>query len=165
MNADFVLCRRESKYSDGRRPDHVQVGTIDDDLGRRDFTMNAVAKRADGTHHDPHGGLEDIRRRLIRCVGEPEARFTEDALRLVRAVRFAVTTGFELDAAIVSALNCPAVVNRLGSVSTERKREELNKAFRHDTPAALGVLGQFPRLTSCLFQDRRLWLMATFKAR
>jgi tRNA nucleotidyltransferase (CCA-adding enzyme) len=165
VNADYVLARKESEYTDGRHPDRVEPGTIDDDLGRRDFTMNAIARRADGTLYDPHGGAEDIRRRLIRCVGDPDQRFYEDALRLLRALRFAVTTGFDLCPAVVSCLNSPAHLDRLGGVSVERTREELNKAFRHDTLATLTRLNQHPSLTRRLFSDNRLWLEATLKAR
>jgi tRNA nucleotidyltransferase/poly(A) polymerase len=161
----FVLSRREQSYTDGRHPDRVEPGTIDDDLGRRDFTMNAIARRADGSLYDPHGGAEDIRRRLIRCVGDPDRRFYEDALRLLRAVRFAVTTGFDLCPAVVSCLNSPAHLDRLEGVSVERTREELNKAFRHDTLATLTRLNQHPSLTRRLFSDNRLWLEATLKAR
>ena len=72
--ADFVLCRKESQYSDGRHPDKVEVGTIYDDLARRDFTMNAIALCEDGTYIDPHNGIYDIVRCLIRWVGSPNDR-------------------------------------------------------------------------------------------
>lgn len=83
---DFVLCRKENSYSDGRHPDLVKMGTIIDDLARRDFTMNAIAIDDQGTIIDPFGGQDDIANKVIRCVGSTD-RLLEDSLRLIRAIR------------------------------------------------------------------------------
>ncbi|MDR1099153.1 MAG: polynucleotide adenylyltransferase, partial [Treponema sp.] len=93
---EVTTFRTESTYSDGRRPDRVNfAATIEDDLSRRDFTMNAIALRLpSGDPVDPFGGRGDIQKRIIRCVGNPEERFAEDGLRSLRAVRFAAVLGF-----------------------------------------------------------------------
>ena len=95
--ADFVLARKEGTYSDGRRPDAVEPGTLHDDLARRDFTMNAIAKDEFGNFHDPFNGRADIAAHMIRAVGSPEDRFSEDALRILRAFRFSATLGFWIE--------------------------------------------------------------------
>lgn len=162
-DADFVLCRKEGEYTDGRRPDEVTMGTIDDDLARRDFTMNAIAMRTDGTLYDPYGGCEDIENKLIRCVGEAEDRFREDSLRLLRAVRFAITKGFDILPEIALALNDPELLDLLKNVSQERIREELGKAFRADTPRTLDMLAKYTMLRDKIFEDNMLWLEPTNK--
>ena len=90
--ADFVLCRKDGHYSDGRRPDTVEIGTLYDDLARRDFTMNAIALDEDDNIIDPFDGRGDLHRGIIRCVGKATDRMREDSLRLIRAIRFLDTT-------------------------------------------------------------------------
>jgi tRNA nucleotidyltransferase/poly(A) polymerase len=166
VDADFVLCRKEHGYSDGRRPDLVTQGDIYDDLSRRDFTMNAIAIRvSDGEVFDPHSGVRDIADRIIRCVGRAEDRFTEDSLRLLRAVRFAITKGFELSIDIQEFLNIKRKVQMLENVSKERIREELNRCFKHNTMATLKMFERFPHLRDTIFSDDTLWLEATNKDR
>jgi hypothetical protein len=152
MTADFVLARKEGEYTDGRRPDEVIPGTLEDDLARRDFTMNAIAKDSDGTLIDPFNGREDIDAGIIRAVGDPQERLTEDALRALRAVRFAVTKGFEIEESLADAIEDKftwyALIN---FISDERIQVELSKMFRFDTPASLEVLGRFPSLTNAVF--------------
>jgi tRNA nucleotidyltransferase (CCA-adding enzyme) len=80
---DYVLARKDGEYGDGRRPDSVEIGTLYDDLSRRDFSMNAIAKDSEGAYIDPFNGVQDIRDGVIRAVGEPWDRLTEDALRAV----------------------------------------------------------------------------------
>lgn len=166
-DADFVLCRREHGYSDGRRPDLVTAGDIYDDLNRRDFTMNAIAIRtSDGEVFDPHGGVRDIEARMIRCVGRAEDRFSEDSLRMIRAVRFHITKQFWLDADIVDALNDQNMLDKLANVSKERIREELNRCFKHSTIQTLLMFERFPKLRNVVFgTDDALWLEATNKDR
>lgn len=139
--ADFVLCRKEGEYSDGRRPDHVEAGTIFDDLARRDFTVNAIAKDEDtGEIIDPHQGQRDIKIMLLKCVGKTEDRFEEDSLRMLRAIRFSITKGFKLSVHIESALKSEHFHKLLSNVSIERVREELFKCFKHDTLKTLELL-------------------------
>lgn len=153
MTADFVLARKESGYSDGRRPDRVELGTLEDDLARRDFTMNAIAKDPmSGELIDPFGGIPDLEGRVLRAVGEPLDRLTEDALRAVRALRFSVTKGFEIDPSLAFAMQTQVVLDSIrDNISDERIDEELRKMFAHDTLASLAVLRTFPLLTGAVF--------------
>jgi tRNA nucleotidyltransferase/poly(A) polymerase len=124
--------RAESTYSDGRHPDAVQFGvSLEEDLKRRDFTINAMA--FDGnTIVDPFGGQEDCKRKLIRTVGNPEERFAEDALRLLRATRFAAQLGFAIDPATFAAVQTHAA--DIKRVSGERIRDELLKTLNAEDP-------------------------------
>jgi tRNA nucleotidyltransferase (CCA-adding enzyme) len=160
---DYVLCRKDSAgYADGRRPDFVEVGTIFDDLARRDFTVNAIAKDADtGDIIDPHNGRADIQTMTLRCVGEAPKRFMEDRLRLLRAIRFSITKGFKLDASIVECLE--EMSSGVDGVSVERVREELLKCFEFDTVLTLHFLGQFPSLAEACFVNRKLILKPTIR--
>ena len=162
MTGDFVLCREDGPSSDGRRPDFVRVGTLHADLSRRDFTMNAMAEAEDGTIIDPHGGREDLAHEHIRFVGDPMTRLREDGLRALRAIRFAVTKGFNLDPSVVSALMEAETHELLRGVSAERIREELHKAFKFNTPHALELLTTLGFVRE-LFSDG-LWLEPTLKA-
>lgn len=153
LTADFVLARKEGGYSDGRRPDFVVPGTLDDDLARRDFTMNAIAKDENGVLIDPFNGQADIAARIVRAVGDPMERLTEDALRAVRAVRFALTKRFEIEPGLSEALEAPEVIDLIvNKISDERIDVELSKMFRFDTANAGHLLwGQYPVLTEALF--------------
>ncbi len=118
--------RIEGTYSDKRHPDTVQFAkTIEEDLSRRDFTVNAIGASLDGTIVDPYGGQRDIADKIIRAVGDPTARFGEDALRMMRAVRFATSLDFEIDGPTLSALTAHAT--SLKDISVERIRDELIK--------------------------------------
>ena len=158
--ADFVLCRRDGQYTDGRRPDSVEPGTLLDDLARRDFTVNAIAyDEATGEYIDPFGGRDDLRDNMLKCVGMPNDRFTEDALRLLRAIRFHITKGFTLGAGVRVCLKDAALAERLAeTVSTERKR-----CFAHDTPRTLAALAEFPTIANACFATRRIWLLPTMQ--
>lgn len=163
---DYVLCRKEGAYSDGRHPDSVAPGTIYDDLARRDFTVNAMAIDEDGKLIDPHGGLEDLQLAKLRCVGKTEERFTEDGLRMLRAIRFAITKNLVLDTDITLKLSDQNFFGpRLVGVSMERVREELTKCFVHDTNATLHYIQQYYRFFRFLFESRQLWLKPTLEKR
>jgi tRNA nucleotidyltransferase (CCA-adding enzyme) len=162
--ADFVLCRKESGYSDSRHPDNVEVGTLLDDQSRRDFTINSIARDADtGEIFDPFNGRADIAAKLIRCVGEPEQRFAEDKLRLLRALRFAITKGFLIESRAYRCLECPVTVAGLKGVSKERIREELLKCFEFDTAMTLRYLNDFPYLSQACFGAGKLALKPTIR--
>lgn len=149
---DFVLARKDGEYSDGRRPDSVEIGTLMDDLARRDFSMNAIAKDEDGSYIDPFGGIKAIEERVIYCVGNPNDRFGEDALRVVRALRFSVTKGFHIAEGVAYCMQLQSVLNDIvNKISDERIDEELSKMFRFDTVASLKTLQRFPRLTEAMF--------------
>lgn len=123
---EITTYRIDGQYSDHRRPDTVEFTTdITDDLARRDFTMNAIAMDRQGNIVDPFGGINDIENRIIRCVGAPEQRFEEDALRIMRAVRFSSQLGFRIDIRTARAIY--DMHPQLRDISRERLREELDK--------------------------------------
>ncbi len=118
--------RIEGKYTDKRHPDEVKFASnIEDDLSRRDFTVNALAMNLKGDVIDPFGGERDIKDRVIRTVGAPEERFSEDALRLMRAVRFSVELDFEIEMNTRRAI--VKLAGGLESIAKERVRDELVK--------------------------------------
>lgn len=163
LTADFVLARKESGYTDGRRPDEVIPGTLEDDLARRDFTMNAIAEDAQGNFIDPHNGRDAIARGFIEPVGDAFERLSEDALRAVRALRFSVTKRFSIHPDLRFAMQSAAVLDAIeNKISDERIKEELSKMFRFDTLAALAALNDFPALTRAMFSGN-INLDATMK--
>ena len=126
MKVEVTTFRSEGAYQDSRHPDTVSFeSSIGADLSRRDFTINAMAYHPDKGWRDPYGGRADCERGVVRCVGEPDVRFSEDALRMLRGVRFAAQYGFTLDRAAGTAIheNAPAIRDIAG----ERIREELVK--------------------------------------
>lgn len=162
--ADFVLCRKDGKYVDGRHPESVEVGTIMDDLARRDFTMNAIAKTEDCEYLDPFKGKVDIDARLIRCVGEPIERFQEDYLRMLRALRFAITKNFDLHNSIDWCLQDKTLCLGLTTVSGERVREEMFRCFKANTLRTLELLEKYTFVKRAIFGlDNNLWLKPTFE--
>jgi tRNA nucleotidyltransferase/poly(A) polymerase len=132
---EITTFRTESDYRDGRHPQSVTFArTIQEDLSRRDFTMNAVALRFPGGETvDPFEGIADIKKRLIRCVGNPLERFEEDGLRSLRALRFAAQLGFTVDPATLAAIRPSLEVT--AQVSEERIRDELNKIVASPRPS------------------------------
>lgn len=159
--ADFVLARVDGPSSDGRRPDYVEPGTLEDDLKRRDFTVNALARDLEtGELVDLFEGEKHLNERKLQFVGDPMVRIKEDGLRVVRALRFTVTKGFTL--VDHRFLKTEVAANMLNKVSRERVREELEKMFKHDTLASLELLAQFPGLLPVMFKDG-LRLSATLK--
>lgn len=151
-DADFTMCRKEGAYSDSRHPDSVEPGTIYDHLNTRDFRMNAIARDVEsGELIDPHDGLLDIQKGIIRCVGEPHVRIKEDSIRILRAGRFYVTLGFELELKLCYLLHREDVLDKLSSVSTERMREEVDKMFQYSTPKTLDFFDIFRALRGVIF--------------
>ena len=142
--------RTEGSYTDGRHPDEVQfVPDVREDLARRDFTINAMAYNEAEGLVDPFGGQKDLQNGLLRAVGEPQQRFTEDALRILRLYRFAARFGFALDAATARAAR--QLAPHLDCISAERIQEELAKLLAapqpgtYLEPAVLAVV--LPELT------------------
>ena len=127
--------RTEGSYTDGRHPDAVQfVPDVREDLARRDFTINAMAYNEAEGLVDPFGGQADLQNSLLRAVGEPQQRFTEDALRILRLYRFAARFGFALDAATARAAR--QLAPHLDCISAERIQEELAKLLAAPQPGA-----------------------------
>ncbi len=145
---EVTTLRGDGEYTDGRRPDAVRfLDDIADDLARRDFTVNAIAYDPVGDALvDPHGGLDDLHRRLLRAVGDPALRFGEDGLRVLRGARFTASLGFDLEPATEAAI--PGALGVFRRVSPERVREEWMKALKAPAPsrafavmARTGILG------------------------
>lgn len=125
---EITVFRRDGKYSDGRHPDNVEfTNNIEEDLSRRDFTMNAVAYNPEEGFIDPFGGMSDITRKCIKCVGTPDERFREDPLRIMRCIRFSAQLGFMID--YETLLSAERARLKLSFVSAERKRDELCKTI------------------------------------
>lgn len=129
---EVTTFRCDGDYSDGRRPDNVSfTKDIVEDLKRRDFTINAIAYGAKG-FIDPFNGVDDIKKNIIRCVGNPYDRFNEDGLRIMRAVRFSAQLGFQIEDCTRQAMN--KLVDNLDNVSNERINSELCKIMSSDYP-------------------------------
>ncbi|WP_251315902.1 CCA tRNA nucleotidyltransferase [Flintibacter muris] len=123
---EITTYRTEGPYSDSRRPDYVEfISSLEADLSRRDFTVNAIAIGLDDSLKDPFGGADDIKAGVIRCVGEPAQRFQEDGLRVMRALRFGAVFGYEIEEKTAQAIH----ENRrmLEHVAAERINVELCK--------------------------------------
>ena len=170
---DVVMCRKEQGSIDGRHPEHVEPGTLQDDLVRRDFTMNALAREVNPTTLEPigeiidlFGGIADAEAKHLRTVGNVEDRLKEDGLRVLRAARFAVTKGLTLDLNLMFALNSEHWWHHArNSVSEDRIRVEVHKMMSHDTAKAIRFL-----MTSChkeaidtLFSRGNIWLKPTLE--
>ena len=136
---EVTTYRIDGSYSDGRHPDSICfTPSLAEDLKRRDFTINAMAVSERGELVDLFGGQEDLARGCIRCVGDPYARFREDALRMLRAVRFAAQLNFEIEAETFKALT--ELSSNLARVSKERILAELTKLLLSNHPEKLELL-------------------------
>lgn len=135
FSVEITTFRVEGGYTDGRRPDSVKfVADIEEDLSRRDFTMNAMALDVlSGRLYDPFLGQEDIKKRCIRSVGSPVLRFAEDGLRPLRAIRFAAQLGFSIEESTFSAIS--SALGTFRQVSRERVRDELQKILMSPSPS------------------------------
>ncbi len=138
---EITTYRTEGPYSDSRRPDYVRfVPDLTEDLARRDFTMNAIAMDLQGNLRDPFGGGLDIKAGLIRCVGEPDQRFQEDGLRVMRALRFAAVFGYEIEKRTARAVHENRAM--LDRVAAERINVELRKLLVGQSVG--DILRQYP---------------------
>lgn len=130
---EVTTFRADVGYSDGRHPDAVVFGgSLEDDLARRDFTVNAMALGEDGSVIDPFGGQADLEKRLIRAVGDPAVRFTEDALRMFRAIRFSAQLNFTVEEKTFAAIF--ALSQNAKYISGERIKIEVEKTLLSDRP-------------------------------
>ena len=147
-NVEITSFRIDGGYTDLRRPDSVRfTSSLAEDLSRRDFTVNAMAYSPETGITDLFGGREDLKNRLIRCVGDPDLRFGEDALRILRALRFASVLGFEIEPATAAAVMKNA--GNLRHISAERIFVELKKLLAGET--AEDILLRFrPVIEICL---------------
>ena len=159
LELETTTFRTESDYSDSRHPDKIKYAkTIEEDLSRRDFTMNAIAADLKtGKIIDPFCGRRDIRKKIIQTVGNPFDRFSEDALRPVRAIRFASSLGFCIEKNTLDALKNNQILEKIKKVSVERFRDEFCKILQSDKPSfglklleESGILSIFiPEFSNC----------------
>lgn len=152
---EVTTFRIDGEYGDSRHPEQVEfTGLIEEDLRRRDFTINAMAWNEERGLIDPFGGMQDIADSLIRCVGDPAQRFHEDALRMLRAVRFAARLGFQIDPDTKRGISENS--DLILKISSERIREELSGILTADHPMEFlllkdtGLLGRIlPEVEAC----------------
>ena len=138
-SVEVTTFRSEENYVDHRHPETVRfVGELTTDLSRRDFTINAMALSPDGLIMDPFGGLTDLERRCIRCVGSPELRFEEDALRMFRALRFSARLDFTIEEATLAAIEKKA--HLATALAAERIRDEVEKTLLTPRPETVGLM-------------------------
>jgi len=165
--ADFVMARKEIGYVEGTRRPILQLGTLEDDLIRRDFTLNAMAIAEDGTLIDLFNGREDLKRKILRTPIDASITMMDDPLRFLRALRFAITKGFDIHTDIISAMMRPGILEKLEKVvSGERIREEVFKMMKHDTVRTLEFFREteyvIPGFTALVF-GKGMWLKPTFE--
>lgn len=167
---EITTYRIDGEYKDSRHPESVSfTDRIEEDLARRDFTMNAIAYNLTDGITDPFCGREDIKNRLIRAVGEPEKRFTEDALRILRGARFSARLGFKVDPATRAAMDKKKELLR--NVSSERIyvewRKLLSADFAYDALTEFsGLISVFlPELSLTSLPDRKRFAEADYMTR
>lgn len=157
LHIEVTTFRGEGNYTDGRHPDRIFFAdNIEDDLSRRDFTINAIAAEIPtGKLTDPFHGIRDIKEKIIRTVGNPNERFREDGLRLLRCIRFATTLNFKIDDSTMNSLYTEK--NMVKKVASERIRDEFTKILMAEKPSVglrlmetTGILELIiPELTKC----------------
>jgi poly(A) polymerase len=165
MVADFVMARKEVGYVEGTRRPILELGTLEDDLLRRDFTLNAMAEDIDGNLIDIFGGIDDLKIGLLRTPLPAKQTMMDDPLRILRALRFTITKDFVMSDDIWEAMKQPNILNKLEqTVSGERIREELMKMMKYDTPKSLRLLMDvdeiIPGFLNLIFKDG-MWLKPT----
>lgn len=161
--ADFVLARKEVGVIPGTRKPVLELGTLEDDLTRRDFTVNALCKKDDGSLIDLFDGQQDLQDKVLKTPLDPMTTLMDDPLRLLRGLRFSITKGFTLSDDLHKAMLQPELLTKLKEVvSQERMREEVQKMMKHDTVKSLQLLQSIPGLLEVVFSDG-MWLMPTTK--
>lgn len=159
--ADFVIARKEIGYKEGTREPILVPGSLHDDLARRDFTINAIAKAEDGSYYDPFDGASDLKAGILRTPISGDITFADDPLRILRAIRFAITKGFLISHDIDEIITHFDYENDFKCISEERIREELYKCFKHDTLATIFMLEDYRDLQKYVFRHTKLWLKPT----
>lgn len=163
LDADFVMARKEVGYVEGTRRPILELGTLEDDLVRRDFTVNAMAEDEDGNLIDLFNGLGHLKFKILITPLDTNVTMNDDPLRLIRALRFSITKDFIISNDIWNELNNFDYDEKMSVVSSERIREELLKCFKHDTIKTLKKLEEFKYLRDYIFKNNLLWLKPTFE--
>jgi len=167
MVADFVMARKEVGYTEGTRRPILKLGNLEDDLVRRDFTLNAMAEDIDGNLIDLFDGQWALENRLLITPRDARTTMLDDPLRLLRAFRFSITKGFTITPRIWETCLMDSVVDKLEQVvSGERIREEVFKMFKHNTIETLDLMREInyinPRIIEIMF-GKGMWLKPTFE--
>ena len=167
MVADFVMARKEVGYTEGTRRPILKLGNLEDDLVRRDFTLNAMAEDIDGNLIDLFDGQWALENRLLITPRDASITMLDDPLRLLRAFRFSITKGFTITPRIWETCLMDSVVDKLEQVvSGERIREEVFKMFKHNTIETLDLMREInninPRIIEIMF-GKGMWLKPTFE--
>jgi tRNA nucleotidyltransferase/poly(A) polymerase len=161
--ADFVMARKEIGYIEGTRKPILKPGTLYDDLIRRDFTVNAIAKDTNGDYIDYFDGMRDLDSMVLRTPLNCRETFDDDPLRILRAIRFSITKGFHITGSMAIVIEGYDYESKMGVVSVERIREELFKCFKENTLKTISLLNEFPALRDYVFKDNLLWLKPTLE--
>ena len=161
--ADFVMARKEIGYVKGTRTPIVQPGTLYDDLERRDFTLNALAKDENGEIIDYFDGLKHLKKKILKTPLDCTVTFDDDPLRILRAIRFSITKGFRIPKDMWYEIYHYNYDRKMKVVSTERIKDELYKCFKHDTLETINILNRFPHLRDYIFRGPELWLKPTME--
>jgi tRNA nucleotidyltransferase/poly(A) polymerase len=141
ITGDFVLARKEVGYIEGTRRPKLELGTLYDDLIRRDFTINAMAQDDEGNIIDYFNGINDLKFKILVSPQDPTIMLLDDPLRLLRALRFSITKEMNIHISIQHAMSIQSVIQKLDKVvSQERIREELNKMFKYDSIKTMKLL-------------------------
>jgi tRNA nucleotidyltransferase/poly(A) polymerase len=145
--ADFVMARKEVGYIEGTRKPILEIGNLEDDLLRRDFTINALAEDIDGNLIDLFNGVSDLNRGILRTPMDARITLMDDPLRILRALRFTITKKLTMHTDIWDAMKQPNILKKLEqTVSHERIREELTKMFNADTPRSFRLLNDIDEI-------------------
>lgn len=166
LDADFVLARNEIGYIKGTRKPNIVLGTLYDDLVRRDFTVNAMAEDVNGNIIDPFGGQRDLLNKILRTPTDAAISFNDDPLRILRAFRFGITKGLGFSDDIINAIEL-FEPDKMNVVSTERIINELEKMFKHNTSLSLRMLRWLEDMNPKLFYNifrEGMWLLPTTKS-
>lgn len=165
--ADFVMARKEVGVIEGTRRPILELGTLEDDLTRRDFTLNALAKDLDGNIIDLFDGKKHLEMGLLVTPLDPVKTFLDDPLRMIRALRFSITKGFTISPQVWAAIFIDGLIDKLDQVcSQERIQTEITKMMKHDTVGSLRLFAEIdkisPKLLEVCFKGH-MWLMPTTK--
>ena len=161
--ADFVMARKEVGVITGTRKPILELGSLSDDLRRRDFTVNALAKDNNGVIIDEWNGINDLKEMVLKTPLDPIITLADDPLRLLRALRFSITKGFKIDESLMDAMLQHGLLMKLEHVvSQERIRAEVTKMMKFDTVKSIELIQKVPGLLELIF-SKGMWLMPTTK--
>ena len=161
--ADFVMARKEVGVIAVTRKPILELGDLSDDLRRRDFTVNALAKDSKGVIIDEWNGLTDLKEMVLKTPLDPIVTLADDPLRLLRALRFCITKGFKIDESLMEAMLQHGLLMKLEHVvSQERIRAEVTKMMKFDTVKSIELIQKVPGLLELIF-SKGMWLMPTTK--